>query len=198
MSEQIEATQVILVDVVKKEDKDTGEEKEDLQLTPMPCEGELCKTSIDTAEATFKDKGLNTVTQMFATSVVEYRLSDECQKTYEMRPITNASGFGRSDVTTTASEQPCWQIEELSTFGQFVNYPVVKKYSVRFESVKMPDPGVEHACMFDLNVMSKANAKKLKLQMPSKAGALGIPKALFNFKEKAISHDPIIIVGKPK
>jgi len=193
MSEQIEATQVILVDVVKTKDKDTGKEKDDLLLTPVACEGESCKTRIDTT-----DKGMTTVTQMFATSVVEYRLSDECQKTYEMRPITNVSGLGRSGVTSTSGEQPAWQIEELSTFGEFVNYPTVEKYSVRFESFKIPLPGVEHACMFDLNVMSKANVEKLKLQKPSNAGALGIPKALFNFTEDAISHDPIIIVGKPK
>lgn len=192
MSEQIEATQVILVDVIKIEDK------EELKLTPMACEGELCKTSIDTEEATVKDKGMTTVTQMFATAVVEYRLSDECRKSYEMRPITNVSGFGRSDVTTTSGEQPVWQVEELSTFGEYVKYPVVDESSVRFESVKMPQPGAEHACMFDLNVMSKANAEKLESQMPSKAGALGVPNALFNFTEKAISHDPIIIVGKPK
>ena len=198
MSEQIEATQVILVDVVKIKDKVTGEEKDDLLLTPTACEGELCKTIIDTAEATVKDKGMTTVTQMFATSVVEYRLSDECQKSYEMRPITNVSGFGRSGVTKASAEQPVWQVEELSAFGEYVKYPTIDESSVRFESFAMPLPGVEHACMFDLNVMSKANVEKLKLQMPSKAGALGIPKALFNFTEDAISHDPIIIVGKPK
>lgn len=192
MSEHNEPTQTIWVDVVEIEGK--------LQMALIPGDGVPGK--IVTVGIAAADNVM--ITQMLAKSTLKYQLTKACEANYEMMPITCVSNFGRQNVESALDlKNPPWNIETAGEFRKFIPKEVVHGNAVIFHCVDLPaEPGVEHSCQFTLNIVEKSKRHHVHVNQNAAENHGGeddshnCAKRLF--VPQTLSHDPIIIVGKPK